>query len=163
MITDRPSANPDELIAVARALEAGVPVVVLGTMPARARGFADAATRDAQVASTMASIGGALRVALGSADIPLLLENAGVSPAVEIVSTDCTTVSMAHREVDNGDVFLLFHEHSFDCSASLSPRTPGARAWVLDPLTGASRAQPRADVVDVSLGSRRPLVLFVER
>ncbi len=73
------------------------------------------------------------------------------------------TVSLTHRETANGHVFLVFHEHAADCQATLDVHVTGARASILDPITGSSRRQPRADRVDVSLRARRPVVLFVER
>lgn len=163
LLTDWPSANPSELAAVQRALDAGVPVVVLGAMPTRARGFANAVTRDAQVASTMAAITSRLRVATDANGIATALANASIVPDVEVAATDCVTVSLAHRETANGHVFLVFHEHAADCTATLDVHVTGARASILDPTTGSSRRAPRADRVDVSLRARRPLVLFVER
>ncbi|MFO0695374.1 MAG: glycosyl hydrolase [Polyangiales bacterium] len=163
LITDWPSANPNELAAVQRALDAGVPVVVVGTMPTRARGFANAAARDAQVATTMAAITGRLRLATDEAGLATALADASVVPDIEVATTDCVTVSLTHRETANGHVFLVFHEHAADCQATLDVHVTGARASILDPITGSSRRQPRADRVDVSLRARRPVVLFVER
>lgn len=162
VITDWPSASPDELAAVERALDANVPVIVQGAMPMRARGYAQAEARDREVARTRAAVADRLRVASDEADIARALATAAVARAIEVTRTDCKTVSLAQRELANGHLFFVFHEHAEDCQATLALHVPGRRAALLDPITGASQPQPRADEVTVSLTARRPLLLFVE-
>lgn len=161
LITEWSVANPDELRAVARALDAGVPVIVVGAMPARARGHANAAARDAAVRATMAAVAPRLRVVPQAGIVPALTA-ASVTPAIAIARTDCVTVSLAHREAANGHLFSVFHEHSADCQATLALHVGGRRATIFDPATGTGEPQPGGDQVTVSLKGRRPLVVFVE-
>ncbi|MBK8408093.1 MAG: hypothetical protein IPL19_08900 [Sandaracinaceae bacterium] len=102
ILSDWHVAHPDELAAVVQLLAAGVPVVVLGALPARARGLVDAAARDAQIAADAAAVRAAAQVVDEDDELAAALAAEGVLPLLSVRSGDCTTVSTAHRELAEG-------------------------------------------------------------
>jgi hypothetical protein len=162
ILTDWHVAHPDELAAVVQLLAAGVPVVVLGELPARARGLVDAAARDAQIAADAAAVRAAAQVVDEDDELAAALAAEGVLPLLSVRSGDCTTVSTAHRELAEGHLFLLFNEHPASCRATLDIRVPGRRASLLDPVDGRRVRLPRADEATVDLAASRALLLWVE-
>ena len=136
------AANPGALDAALAAVRAGVPVVVLGTLPSRARGLTDASARDARVAASVAAIGPLAHVVGATSDSRgCLRECRAASRSVAAVDR-LPVLTVRRREMSGQHIVFVFNEQRTACSASLSFGFPVRTARVLDPRPGSRPGPP---------------------
>src|SRR5262249_23841989 len=82
LIADLEAASPELLISIERLCEAGIPVMVIGGLPRRARGWADHEARDAAVRASVERLASCVRPT-SRTDAGSALIRAGLSPALE--------------------------------------------------------------------------------
>jgi hypothetical protein len=158
------AADPAALEAALAAAQAGVPVIVLGDLPTRARGLADAAARDTRVAAAAAALAPGAQRVVAAADLAAAFAAAEVRPALQPTPSDCPVVTLRHRETEALHVFFVLNEERTACTAALSFGFPAAAARVLDPETGTARDLPvAANGVSLALPAARGRILIVPR
>ncbi len=159
------SAHPALLATVERICEAGIPTVVVGGLPSRARGWADHVQRDAAVAAAVARLGACIHHA-DTPDAGRALLAQGVVPAVQDADGAEFPFSPERRTLAGGELLLLFNESDGDLSRRLRVNLDAARLRVFDP------DRPDA-IADMALGpdrtfqlqvpARRSRILLLER
>ncbi len=158
------AADPAMLEAIERAAEAGVPVIWMGQFPERATGLVDAPARDAAVRASVESLRTTVTIVSSVDEIAAALSNSGVAPSLSPVDSAGAQMSVQHREVANGDVFLLFNESFERRTDRLRIEGPFREATLLDPDTGESVATNiEGDVLTVTLDAARAVILWVTR
>jgi hypothetical protein len=155
-----PTATPAMLQSILATARAGVPVLALGELPARATGTA--AADDATVVdlvtqleplvikTTPSAVGGAL-VAAGT-------------PAALSATDGHLDLYVDHRATSEADVFYVFNASDSKTSEELRIQAPATTAVVLDPDTGAGTpsASP-SETVQLEVPARRGRVLVFNR
>jgi hypothetical protein len=155
-------ADPDALDAALRAAGAGVPVIVVGDLPTRARGLADAPARDARVADTVTALQPLAHRVDAAAALAGAFAAAGLRPALAPAPGDCPLVTIRHRETDALHVFFVFNEQATACTAALAFGFPARTVRALDPETGDARSlHVGAQGVSLTLPATRGRVLIV--
>jgi hypothetical protein len=158
------AADPAMLEAIERAAEAGVPVIWIGDFPERAIGLVDAQARDAEVRSRVENLRSTVSIVSSVEEIPTAISNAGVTPSLSPVDSGGLQMSVQHRRVTGGDVYLLFNESYAQRTDRLRIEGAFREALLLDPETGESVATNlEADVLTVTLPGARGAVLWVTR
>ena len=156
------ATDPSVLEAVERAADAGVSVIWIGDFPVRATGLANAEARDAEVAVLVDSLQSKVTIVTTVAEIPAAIADAGVTPALSPIDSAGLQLSVQHRRVTDGDVYLLFNE-SFDARTDrLRIEDTFREAVLLDPETGQPiNASLDDDILTVTLDGTRAVILWV--
>ncbi len=164
LVTDLHAVDPSVLAKVQATADAGVPVVWLGDFPTRADGLADAAARDAEVATWVQSLESSVIVVDQVSEIPSALLAAGLAPSLRPVSQAGTQLSVTHRRVTGGDVYYIFNE-SFEARTEQLRVAEGfTKATLLNPDTGEGvPVELHGDVLTIALEPAEGVVLSVER
>jgi hypothetical protein len=161
-LSDWQTADPEAVDAAVAAARAGVPVVVMGALPTRARGRKDMSTRDGQVAASVETLRSLVHVAATPEAIAGAFATAGVRPLVSPQSAECPVITLRHRETDQDHVFFVFNEQQTQCAVSLSFALPVHTVRALDPETGTATDLAVADNrVSLLLPASRARVLVV--
>ena len=98
------------LEGIERAIDAGVPVIWIGDFPERATGLFDAQARDAEVRTRVENLRSTVQHVSSVEEIPTAISNAGVTPSLSPIDSTGLQMSVQHRQVTGGDVYLLFNE-----------------------------------------------------
>ena len=152
------------LEAIERAAEAGVPVIWIGEFPERATGLVDAQARDAEVRSRVENLQSTVTIVSSVEEIPTAISNAGVTPSLSPVDSGGLQMSVQHRKVTDGDVYLLFNESYDQRTDQLRIEGAFREALLLDPDTGESvPTNLEGDVLTVTLPGARGAVLWIKR
>lgn len=158
------AADPDMLRGIERAVDAGVPVIWIGEFPERAPGLVDAEARDAEVRARVESLRPRVQQVSSTDEIPLVISNAGVTPSLSPIDSAGLQMSVEHRQVADGDVYLLFNESYERRSEQLRIEGAFREARLLDPDTGAAIVTNlEGDVLTVTLDGARAAILWVTR
>ena len=158
------AADPAMLEAIERAADAGVAVVWIRDFPERAIGLVDAQARDAEVRSRVENLQSTVRIVSSVEEIPTAISNAGVTPSLSPVDSAGLQMSVQHRQVTDGDVYLLFNESYAERTDRLRIEGAFREAVLLDPETGEPVATNlEGDVLTVTLPGARGAVLWVTR
>jgi len=147
------AANPEALAAMERMCDAGIPIVAVGGLPQRARGWSNHAARDAAVIAAAARLAPCVRHA-SATEVGDALLAAGLTPAVQDASGGALPFSPERRAIAGGDLVLLFNESDADLARRLRVNLPAERLQVFDP------ERPDA-IADVDLGDDRILELEI--
>ncbi|MFM8410815.1 MAG: glycosyl hydrolase [Alphaproteobacteria bacterium] len=153
--------DPAALAAIERAADAGVPVAWTGSFPTRATGLVDADARDREVAAAVERLRAKVLRVESPARVPDALLRAGLVPSISAADGGRLGLSIEHRRVANGDLWLLFNESWDDAEARLRVDGGTTGAHLLDPETGATSAIASDDgFVDVSLPPAGAAILW---
>lgn len=136
LITDLPPVDPAVLEAAEAAASSGVPVIWLGEFPERADGLRDAEARDASVQARVDALEPLVSRVSVATEIPVALRDAGITPPLSPVSSDPLRLSIAHRRLSDGALYLLVNESFAEVTESLE-LPPAATVELYDPDTGA--------------------------
>ncbi|WP_205527175.1 glycosyl hydrolase [Solimonas sp. K1W22B-7] len=124
------------LLSFARA---GVPVVVIGAVPAAGMGYKDVAAEDAQVAQAFEGLAALDRFSRidDPAQLPETLRALGVMPALRV--PEPTHLVAQHRRLPNGDLWFVYNNSAdtVDTPVGFSGR---GRPTRIDLWTGAAEA-----------------------
>ena len=124
----------------------------------------DAEARDGMVDALVESLRTDVRTVSAVEEIPAAILEAGVLPALSPISSEGTGLSIARREVTDGDVYYVFNESYEARTESLRVTEAFEAVTLLDPDTGESQpVSLDGDVLTLSLEASRGVVLFVER
>lgn len=147
------AADPELLASVQLVCDAGIPIVVVGGLPERARGWSNHITRDAAVAAAVERITPCVHTATATNAGTTLL-NIGLTPALQDANGAALPFSPEHRKIRGGDLVLLFNESDDDLTRQLRVNLPAARLQIFDP------EQPEA-LSDLSLAEDRTFHLEI--
>jgi hypothetical protein len=152
------------LSGIERAAAAGVPVIWIGELPERADGLLDAQARDAEVATLVERLRLLVTVVPSVEDIPGAIANAGVTPSLGPVDSTGLQLSIARRQVSDGDIYFLFNESYEERTEQLRIEDAFTDAVLFDPETGQAIATERnGDTATVKLAGARGVLLWVAR
>jgi hypothetical protein len=164
VVTELPAADPTVLAAIQDAADAGVPVVWLGDLSARADGLVNAEARDAEVAALAESLAGAVIRVEEAGEIPSALLDAGIAPMLRPLAAAGARLSVAHRTVRGGDLHYIFNESFETRTEQFEVTGEFESVRVLDPDTGREiQADFEGDILTITLGPARGVVLSIVR
>jgi alpha-L-rhamnosidase len=165
-IEDLKEASPELLAAVSRIEQAGIPVVVLGELPSRARGWADHERRDEAVRLLVAELASNVTHIDSSSEFGTALKVAGILPTVESIDGEPLAFSPERRTTPGGDVVLLFNESNADVTQRLQVNLAGKRVRVYDPELSNSIKEimlPNEPSLELEVPARRWRILVVDQ
>ncbi len=97
-------------------------------------------------------------------DIPSAIASAGVTPSLGPVDSTGLQLSVARRQVSNGDVYFLFNESYEERTEQLRIEAAFANVHLPHPEMGQSvAAELEGDVVTVALPGARGTLLWLNR
>ena len=164
LVEGRLAAAPEMLSGIERAAAAGVPVIWIGELPERADGLLDAQARDAAVATLVERLRLLVTVVPSVEDIPGAIASAGVTPSLGPVDSAGLQLSVARRQVSDGDIYFLFNESYEERTEQLRIEDAFTDAVLFDPETGQAIATERnGDTATVTLAGARGALLWVAR
>jgi len=164
LVEGRLAAAPEMLSGIERAAAAGVPVIWIGELPERADGLLDAQARDAAVATLVERLRVVIKVVPTLEDIPTAIANAGVTPSLGPVDSTGLQLSVARRQVSDGDIYFLFNESYEERTEQLRIEDAFTDAVLFDPETGQAIATERnGDTATLTLAGARGVLLWVAR
>ncbi len=164
LVSELDVADPAVLASIQNAAAAGVPVVWLGALPARADGLVNAETRDAEVTALAETLAGAVAQVADATEIPTALLAAGIAPALHPLGEDGTRLSFAHRAVRDGDLYYVFNESFETRTERFEIAGEFSNITLLDPDAGRRLvADLEGDALTITLGPARGMVLSIER
>lgn len=156
------AGSPELLEGIDRALQGGVPVVWIGPFPERADGLVDASNRDARVRSLVSEVQPRVRIVTSVGQIPGAIEERGVAPSVSPVDSAGLRLSVTHRKIAGGDLYVLFNESYEARTESLHIGQSFGEARLLDPETGnVQPAEIQDGVLTVALPAAHAFVLWL--
>ncbi len=147
LIDDLDAADPELLAAMERICDAGIPLVAVGGLPHRARGWSDHEARDATVSAAAQRLDPCVSHS-SARDAGRALLGAGLTPTLEDADGAVFPFSPERRRLSDGNLVLLFNESDEDLARRLRVNLPAARLRVFDP------EQPEA-IADLDLGDDR--------
>jgi hypothetical protein len=168
LVTDLEAASPELLEAMETVSRAGIPVVVLGGLPARAPGWGDHDARDQEVAVIAARLAGEVTEAASPDGLGKVFAAAGVSSPVLTADGEIPFL-ISRRVFDDGELFLFFNETDQDMSPDIKLKVDGRIARVLDPEDGKAVGGPvEKDSIgcfpmSLLIPSRRAVVVRIEK
>lgn len=165
VVDDEVAMEPRALERICAMASDGLPVVVVGSPPARAQGFRDAAGTDREVERQAAEL-------LSRPTVRRVADQKHVLGALEALGVradarfdGAADVRVVHREGDDGDYYYLFNMGPTRCRFSVDLRGSGD-VRILDlwngtshPVDAGARAGSRALALD--LGPDEATVVFV--
>lgn len=161
LVEGEEAMDPEVLLAIERAVAAGVPVAWTGSFPTRATGLADAAARDRAVLASSERLRTKVPWSAAPADVPGALLRAGIAPAVSTAGGGPLPFAVEHRRVADGDLWLLFNESWEERRARLVVDGGSAGAQLLDPESGAAIGGSADDgAVEATLGPAGAAILW---
>lgn len=139
LLDNAATASIDWLGRVRELAAAGVPVVVVGSVPTRARGFAEAARRDAAVRVEMARLAQlpAFETVSAADDLAPMLRTLTARGSIRPADPQTWRFATMGRALAKEDVLLVFNGSSFDDVAVFEVLRP-TDGVVLDPEDGAT-------------------------
>jgi alpha-L-rhamnosidase len=165
LIDDLEAASPELLAAIERLCAQGIPVVIVGELPTRARGWADHEARDEAVRASVERLASCVRRA-SAAEAGVALRAAGLSPAAETADGQNFPLSPERRTTSGGDIIFLFNESNADVTRRLRVTLPAQRLRIFDP----ERPEAIADVdlaneptFELEVPARRSRLLVLDR
>jgi hypothetical protein len=152
LITDDVAAWPGMMAALERIVDGGIPVVVLGQLPSRARGLHEHESRDAETRAQASLL--APRITSIASPDGVATAFASVGVRADIVPTDgaALTFTMNRRRVPSGELVFLFNEADETRTQTLALSEDAASIYLYDPRTGQGQAVGTRDA------SRRPSI-----
>jgi hypothetical protein len=152
------AAEPDWLSHIAELGQSGVPIIWVGEIPSRARGYHDAENRDQQVLQQVEALRDSAHFAtlstLGDA-----LRQTTAAPLLVPLDSDSLRVSTATRKTSSGYVVALCNEYAFDLSERVSLELPHEQAQIVDPQSAETRLVD-AENITINLGPGRCEILL---
>lgn len=139
LVLNNPSTMPLETAQkILDFAQAGLPIVVIGTVPSRTPGYFDAAAQDAALQAVITQLlaqPGVHQVAT-EADVPDTLQAFGVRPAAE--SAQPSDILNVHRVEGNVDYFYFYNPNTASADVTVSLAAKG-QPYALDAWTGKIR------------------------
>jgi hypothetical protein len=164
LLADWEAAEPRAIEAALEAASAGIPVVVVGALPARARGRSDLAARDRAVVSASDALRPLAQIVATPVEVTSAFANVGLTPAASPTESDCDVVTVRHRESPEAHVFFVFNEGLDACNVSLTFGIPARSVRALDPESGVGVSLAVADSrVSFALAASRARVVTVSK
>ena len=97
-------------------------------------------------------------------DIPSAIASAGVTPSLGPVDSTGLQLSVARRQVSDGDIYFLFNESYESRTDTIRIEAAFTDAVLFDPETGQAIATERSgDTATVTLPGARGVLLWVAR
>lgn len=136
VLDNQSSIDVDVLRKVLKDARAGLPVVVVGSAPSRAAGYADAGASDVLVArlSSRLVAQGAVRQVDTEAEVPAALTAAAVRPDMT-PAAETTSLAPVHR-VKNGTDYYFLSNAGDTAAAETVTLQGGGKPYLLDAWTG---------------------------
>ena len=169
LLTEFDVASPELMASIERIATAGVPIVVVGELPTRARGLIDHEQRDMNVQESSDRLNPEVVFITEEADAGATLKAQEIQPSLITSDGEEFKFALDHREVTDGDILFLFNEFDEDRTQTLLVNLTAKRVQILDPVTGESAERstmPGADgqsIINVTIPARRSFVLWIER
>ena len=136
LIDDLSIASPDLLEQIATIARAGIPVLWQGQFPTRAPGWAEHQRRDAAVRELSVELHKLVSRSATVEQSIAALAASGVESLLQPVDAGNLKLRIAHRKLDNADLFLLYNETAADLSREFRFNRPWGHGQALDPVTG---------------------------
>ncbi|MCP4036653.1 MAG: hypothetical protein GY733_06930, partial [bacterium] len=156
-------AEPELLESIVAIAEAGIPVLALGALPARAPGLRDARQRDRRVATEVKRLSRSVIQVPALSRLEELLERAVGNTLVEPPAGTSLSVSLERRRGKAGDTLLVFNESWSAQEARLRFVVGGGALTLWDPRSGSrKRLRERVEageIVPLALEPGETLIL----
>jgi len=163
LLTDLSASSTELMQSIERLVNAGIPVLVLGTLPERARGLVDHEQRDGAVREIVERLRSQARFVSGVEGLGSELRAAGLEPVLEPVGGEGFRVSLDVREHKGTHILFLFNESDNDRNQRLSLNIPARRVRMLYPRTGEIEEVGQIQSgIDLTIQARRSRLLIVE-
>jgi len=163
LLTDLHMSSPELMQSIERLTSAGIPVLVLGTLPERAPGFFDHERRDRAVRDSVEKLQSRIRSVPDVEGIGLELRASGLEPVLEPLGGEEFGFSLDHREHKGTHILFLFNESDKDQRQRLSLNIPTRRVRILYPESGEIEEVSQLDNwIELRIQARRSRVLIAE-
>ncbi len=151
---------PEAMSRVKDIVSAGIPVVILGDFPERAKGYRNFEENDSFVKKIVSEIEGKVkRVSTPDEAIQALLD-AGVKPPI-IPQNKFQPFDITHRIVKNGEIILIFNGTE-ESQKEVFFIGNGRKGILLDPLTGSEKGRAKDGYITVEIPPSFSFLLFLE-
>ena len=166
LITDLRAATPAMMTVMETVAGAGIPVFVMGGLPARASGYSDAEARDLEVAEINRRLSEQVVEISAPDELGAALAAAGIKPPVTI-EAESFPYLVNWRSIEDGELFLLANQGTRDRRERIRIEEEGSGFLVLDPQSGAQilRSSERDGLGrltgEISVPGRRAVVVRV--
>ena len=162
LIDDLHIADPGLLEQVVTIAQAGIPVHWQGQFPARAPGWAQHQRRDAEVRALSVQLQHLVSHSAVAEQAIAALAASGVQSQLQPVEAGNLKLRIAHRRLDNADLFLLYNETAADLSREFRFGRPWVRGQTLDPVTGQlQKLHSDRDSFSVTVPARRTRLVLL--
>jgi len=149
--------------SVERLANAGIPILVLGTLPERATGFADHEQRDEAVRESVQRLRSQVRFVSDAQGLGSALRSEGLEPVLEPLGDEEFGFALDHREQNGTHILFLFNESYSDLNQRLRLHVPARRVRLLYPESGGiAEVNDIERGLDCTIQARRSRVLLVE-
>ncbi|MCX5859092.1 MAG: glycosyl hydrolase [Proteobacteria bacterium] len=168
LVTDLKTASPELLETMEAVSRAGIPVVVLGGLPARAPGWGNHEACDHEVAVIAGRLAEEVTEVAAPDELGGVFSSAGVSSPV-LTAEGRLPFLLNRRVLREGEILLLFNESNQDLAENITLAIPGRKASILDPQSGEKAGEhTEKDSLghfsfQIRIPSRRAVVIWVEK
>ncbi|NQT74483.1 MAG: hypothetical protein HQ553_17225 [Chloroflexi bacterium] len=169
LLTEFDVASPELMESIKRVSAAGIPIVVVGELPTRARGLVDYEKRDMETQQSSDRLRTEVVFVTEEADVGASLISLGVQPLLTPMDSEDFKFALDHRELADSDIVLLFNEFGEDRAQTLAINLAATGVQMLNPETGESAALHTTldadgqSIINVTIPARRSVVLWIER
>ena len=139
-------AEPDLLESVLTLARQGVPVIWQGSLPVRAPGWARWEAKDKAVQALAVELHKVIHRRANESDVVAEIAESGVIGVLQTEGPGGMELRINHRELDIGELILLFNETGQTISRTFRTTLPYRHIKLLDPETGYR------ETLDVSAG-----------
>jgi hypothetical protein len=163
LVTNLAVSSPELVESIERLARAGIPVLILGTLPERATGLVDHERRDRAVREIVQRLRSEVRFVSGVDGLGRALRAAGLEPVLDSVGGEALGFSLDVREHKGTRVLFLFNESDQDRTQRLTLNSAARRVRMLYPRSGEiEEVSPFQNGIDLTIQARRSRVLIVE-
>ncbi len=163
LVTNFAVSSPELVESIERLARAGIPVLVLGTLPERATGLVDHEQRDGAVREIVERLQSEVRFVSGVDGLGRELRAAGWEPVIDPLGGEEFGFALDVREHKGTRILFLFNESDNDRTQRLTLNSPARRVRMLYPRSGEiEEVSQFQSGIELTIQARRSKVLIVE-
>jgi len=163
LLSDLHASSPELMESIEKLADAGIPVLLLGTLPARATGFADHEQRDTAVRESVHRLQSKVRILPGVERLGPEMHAAGLEPILQPLDDEALWFSFDHRDHKGTHILFLFNESDTERQQRLRLNIPAVRVRILSPESGEIEELNSTETgLDLAIQARRSRVLIAE-
>jgi len=163
LVTNLAVSSPELVESIERLARAGIPVLVLGTLPERATGLVDHERRDGAVREIVERLQSEVRSVSGVDGLDRELRATGLEPMLDPLGGEEFGFALDVREHKGARILFLFNESDNDRTQLLTLNSPARRVRMLYPRSGEiEEVSQFQSGIELTIQARRSRVLIVE-